>query len=151
MLSGALHYTAARSQTLRKAKNIQPPDSEGLLARCAISERGGGDGTQLQGQLSSSKAYCSHEGKGLSRSHSFPSPETHAGFCRVCSPSLSPLRNHGVNSTDKERSRSPGPGLPGRIQKVRMGPPPPFSSNELLICLSHVLWNNSPQSISAQH
>lgn len=38
MLFEALHCTAVSSQTPHKAKNIQPPDSEGLLARCAISE-----------------------------------------------------------------------------------------------------------------
>lgn len=32
-----------------------------------------------------------------------------------------------------------------------MRPPPPFSSNGVLICLSHALWNTSLQSISAQH
>lgn len=54
-----------------QSKGIPRPDSEELLARCAISD---------QGQFSSSKAHGSHEGQSPSCSRSSPSPEIHPGF-----------------------------------------------------------------------
>lgn len=154
----ALHYTAASSQTVRKAKNFQPADLEGLLARCDTSEWGRGEGGSSRGSLARQKHIAPMRGR-CHPALAVPFARDPPRFWGVCSPSHSSLRktcgvvqgNHGVNSSKKVRSRSPGPGLPEGIGKVGMGPPPPFSNNELLICLRHFLWNNSPQSISAQH
>lgn len=83
-LSVGLHQSR---QTLRKAKASQP-SLRGAIGQMCHQQ----PGLQLQGQLSSSKAHCPHEGKGPSCSRSSPSPGIHPGFCGDRSPALTPLR-----------------------------------------------------------
>lgn len=108
---------------------------------------------QPKRQLSSLKACCSLGGKACPSLTIFFPTAPAAILLSLLPPPKKDVKGPRIPRIDppgKVRSRCPCQDYQ-KNKESENGPPPPFCSNELLICLSRVWWNNSLQSISAQH
>lgn len=148
VLFGALHCTAASSQTALHKNSLSPWFGGTIGQMCH---------QWMRGSPRDSLAHWKHAAPWGERPvllSQFSSPQLQLRFCWVC---CHPLRKtwrvqgfQGLTPPGKVRSRCPCQDYQ-KNKESENGPPPPFCSNELLICLSRVWWNNSLQSISAQH